>query len=606
MLDWILIRNFRTLEHCPIDARSNMRVFIGRNGAGKSTVFDALEFLVGLRDPNRKLLEPDGGHLTKLADYLPGKRKQECLRFSVDWTVPDHYRRTRAQEIQANNPDAPRDLQKTNFLKTLTYELELEEEAVRERLLFSGVAENKQIRVLSTHYEDRKYRLFGLPKDALFLGSPIDLEKTVTLKPVQWERDQPIFFFDSARYPLAVEEAFKWIAPLCEIVDAEFRDIQRIGSARAFNESMKVSRPSAKLAPDLSNLAEVFECLLKSQPEVLDELTEELRRVIPEIRRADSRFADRYQPDLITIAFKPVHGSKDLFYTLKEMSFGTKCVLAMMVAVYAAPPKSWLCIEEPENSLHPSAQAALIKFFQGKADERRIWLATHSHIIAAESPIEMCSLITKSDGASVVESVNSDNVDRVVSELGIRVAHIFACQGLVLVEGRDDCVFYRHWSKMKGLHLDFIDTNGWTNIHYFAAVKIAMNSRFPIPVFAIADGDTNHAPEELKKLRRWFMDRRIEERLLIIPQIQLENYFIDPTILVRAFDGLDLNAVTSFLQAQSGSAKERFRAFLREFNRGPLTEEALGRLAGAFQTLPKEFAAFFDRIERTIANTTAR
>lgn len=159
---------------------------------------------------------------------------------------------------------------------------------------------------------------------------------------------------------------------------------------------------------------------------------------------------------------------------------------------------------------------------------------------------------------------------------------------------------------MKGLHLDFIDTNGWTNIHYFAAVKIAMNSRFPIPVFAIADGDTNHAPEELKKLRRWFMDRRIEERLLIIPQIQLENYFIDPTILVRAFDGLDLNAVTSFLQAQSGSAKERFRAFLREFNRGPLTEEALGRLAGAFQTLPKEFAAFFDRIERTIANTTAR
>jgi predicted ATPase len=62
MLESILVRNFRTLQHCEIDTRNNLRLFIGKNGSGKSTIFDALQFLADVRN-GTNLLQRDNSSM---------------------------------------------------------------------------------------------------------------------------------------------------------------------------------------------------------------------------------------------------------------------------------------------------------------------------------------------------------------------------------------------------------------------------------------------------------------------------------------------------------------------------------------------------------------
>ena len=62
------------------------------------------------------------------------------------------------------------------------------------------------------------------------------------------------------------------------------------------------------------------------------------------------------------------------------LSDGTKNILSLMAAVYQNNQPQFLCIEEPENGLHPQAIELLVDFFREKCEimGHHIWLNTHS------------------------------------------------------------------------------------------------------------------------------------------------------------------------------------------------------------------------------------
>ena len=94
------------------------------------------------------------------------------------------------------------------------------------------------------------------------------------------------------------------------------------------------------------------------------------------------------------------HFSED-YFTKDLISDGTYNILAMLTAVYQSDDKpQFLCIEEPENGLHPQVAGELIDFFRIMCEERghHIWLNTHSQSMIARLKPEEMVVVEKKQG----------------------------------------------------------------------------------------------------------------------------------------------------------------------------------------------------------------
>ncbi len=80
-----------------------------------------------------------------------------------------------------------------------------------------------------------------------------------------------------------------------------------------------------------------------------------------------------------------------------------------MAAVYQESTPQFLCIEEPENGLHPQAIELLVDFFRQKVEEENhyIWLNTHSQPLVRCLNIDEIVLINKIDGATHAKQLTS-------------------------------------------------------------------------------------------------------------------------------------------------------------------------------------------------------
>ena len=80
----------------------------------------------------------------------------------------------------------------------------------------------------------------------------------------------------------------------------------------------------------------------------------------------------------------------------------------MLTAVYQSDDKpQFLCIEEPENGLHPQVAGELIDFFRIMCEERghNIWLNTHSQSMISRVRPEELVIVDKKQGATRVKQI---------------------------------------------------------------------------------------------------------------------------------------------------------------------------------------------------------
>lgn len=93
------------------------------------------------------------------------------------------------------------------------------------------------------------------------------------------------------------------------------------------------------------------------------------------------------------------------YFTKDLISDGTKNILALLTAVYQSDDKpQFLCIEEPENGLHPQVARELVDFFRLMCEERGhyIWLNTHSQSMVSRLTPEEMVVVEKKHGATQV------------------------------------------------------------------------------------------------------------------------------------------------------------------------------------------------------------
>ena len=160
-------------------------------------------------------------------------------------------------------------------------------------------------------------------------------------------------------------------------------------------ELKKINQSSNKLLIDASNLAQILGKIFQDETKKED-FTEWLSILIPEFKSID-------------VVKSGIDGSFHIFvyekshskpFPIALLSDGTKNILALMAAVYQSNEPQFLCIEEPENGLHPQAIEQLIELFRIKCEEEghHIWLNTHSQTLVRSLKTEEIILVNKING----------------------------------------------------------------------------------------------------------------------------------------------------------------------------------------------------------------
>lgn len=176
--------------------------------------------------------------------------------------------------------------------------------------------------------------------------------------------------------------------------------LRRLGSPYLF---------SSTLASDASNLSQILGGIFQDDDKRLD-FIEWLHILIPEFENIEVRKSNINGVYDYVIYEK----SSNKPFPQDLLSDGTKNILSLLSAVYQTDQPQFLCIEEPENGLHPQAIQTLIDFFREKCEQEGhfIWLNTHSQTLVRCLEIEEIILVNKVNGETKAKQLTQeDEVD---------------------------------------------------------------------------------------------------------------------------------------------------------------------------------------------------
>ncbi len=155
--------------------------------------------------------------------------------------------------------------------------------------------------------------------------------------------------------------------------------------------------PGHRLEEDGSNLSSVLLYLMTDHPAVFSDLQLFLRLIVPGFE---------------SLAVKHRGGNGEVIATWKErdhpnelsladLSDGTLKLLCWMVLCLQPDPPSLICIDEPDQGLHPRAQGLLADLFDQASMRTQIFLATHSSYFMSQFALENIAVLRKENGGAV-------------------------------------------------------------------------------------------------------------------------------------------------------------------------------------------------------------
>ena len=333
------IRDYKSIGYSAVDLGS-LTVLVGRNGSGKSNFVDALRFIADS-------LQTSLDHAVRSRGIIYGisRRGIRDPRFIVrlDISLPDD--------------------------KVATYSI-----AVGTQMSghFEIVSERLQLRSVSGEMLGH-YHVFDGKIDESSIGQP---------PPAQRDR---LYLVSISGFP-------------------EFRPIYEALTAMRFYDfnAEEIRKPrdpdsGAWLRSDGSNLASVVARLGREQPEILSRITQYLSAILPGIISVEGLPLGPYE--MLRFMQHGSNSAKPQEFFAPSMSDGTLLALGALVAVSQSLGQgqgtcaSLVAIEEPENSLHPAAAAALMDGLREATEHTQVIITSHSSDLLDEMDLETDTLL---------------------------------------------------------------------------------------------------------------------------------------------------------------------------------------------------------------------
>jgi len=399
------IKNFRVLKDVTLGRLWNlqqaepltpMTAVIGKNGVGKSTLFDAFGFL---------------------ADALKSGVEEAC----------DSRGRGGFERIRAQGQKGPIEFEvyykEDGNARPITYEISIDVDrsgrpyVLKERLR-----------------QRRKGQKHGWPFSFLVLNSG---------KGVVWKGDQDgrqiveeqgefdlLGLMESIKSGSAKEESKE--TDVVELDDMRKLGIATLGSLKqhprisAFRKfiegwylsyftpdaarSLPLAGPQKHLNIHGDNLGNVVQFMERDEKKRFQTILNRIAEKIPGINKIDT---EKTSDGRLLLRFND-KGFQDPFYS-QQMSDGTLKVFAYLLLLEDPTPPPFLCIEEPENGLYHKLLESLATEFREHATGRKggsqVFITTHQpYLVDALEPGEVWILEKGSDGYSVIRRASDDEL----------------------------------------------------------------------------------------------------------------------------------------------------------------------------------------------------
>ncbi len=414
-IEGLRIRNFRVLKDITLGKLWNtqdalpltpMTAVIGKNGVGKSSLFDAFGFLA------------------------------DCLRLGAveacDARGRGGFRRVRSQ-----GTGAPVEFEvyyrEDSRSRPITYEVAIDEDhsgrpyVARERLRQRRKGQNRgwpfSFLMLNNGEgvawkgESSGRQVNEGEQSAFDLGALID-QFMRGLPGEESAETEIIELQDKRRLAIATLGALKQhprISDFRQFIEGWYLSYFTPDAAR----SLPLAGPQRRLSIHGDNLGNVVQFMEREQPDRFRGVLERIAASIPGIDRIDTE----QSPDGRLLLRFNDRGFSDPFYA-QQMSDGTLKVFAYLLMLEDLLPPPFICIEEPENGLyHKLLEVSATEFRNhatGRRDAPQIFVTTHQpYFVDALAPDETWVLEKESDGFSSIRRASDDPVVKAMVDEGL-------------------------------------------------------------------------------------------------------------------------------------------------------------------------------------------
>ncbi len=312
----IRLKRYRSLLWCDVPLE-NPTFLVGKNGAGKSNFFKALEFLSDCVNlPLSSVFQKQGG-LETVRYRSGGRSRPGNFGMRVDFATPNGQAGMYAFEVKALSG----------------YEFEV----VREQC--------------------------ALGENSFDRSGTGEVRITVTGAAPQVSRDALCLPL------LGGLEAFR---PVVELL----KGIQVFSLDPHVMQDLQDPDSGMRLRSDGGNLASVLSTFPN---EMLERLTELLAELVPGVSsvkplKHGKKVTLKFQQSWKEEGLPPQSAEHEAF----AMSEGTLRLLGILVAFLQPNPPTLLALEEPESTIHPEALATLLELIRGFANQLQVVVNTHS------------------------------------------------------------------------------------------------------------------------------------------------------------------------------------------------------------------------------------
>jgi len=583
--------NYKSIKRVELDNLNNVVLLMGPNNAGKSNILDAFKFLSEAAVSFDRALASRGHDIVEL---IHRKRPDETMEFLFDFVFAPQRRVEFVRRLFAGNPQTPlSDALNSELLSVLTLKITVGRDHFAEELSTPNLEGSRPFVIFSAKGAPGGVEFFCGQLETLckqrkgeLPSEPLPLEvKPETVQPYRLRLGRPDA---AAAWPVSSE--------LADAVCQQFACLEWADPMRKLPTSSPILGQQA-LAADISNLPDVLHWLYNNKPRQFRKIEAEVSKLVPHLGRL-------YTPTLQNEATLGMIDSndEDLVFSMDQLSFGTRSLVAIVAKVVLARPGAWVCIEEPETYLHPHAQMGLFHFLRDEGRGKRIFVATHSTAIAASCPISSLFIVQRdAERCTAVTPVTAAEASDVIEQLGVKPSFSFEADAIVFVEQAGHVPLFEAWAGKFNFRvkIQFLDAEGAATLNYFANTRIALSSFVHTLVFAVFGNGSELASRTRRKIVEQL--NLPEQQVFTLDFPELEGYLLDPAAIMRVFPAISLPPAELAARLDPARTlpdqKKALSDLLAEFHLGEYDSRLGARIAEAMDEIPASVRQLFEQID---------